>query len=122
MVLLWGNAATYFSDGSFGATTPEIQRSLKALYNNAGVNIMVSAFGATEFPTNAGYDPTVCAGKLGDFVNNNNLDGVDIDWEDNLAMEAGTGEAWLITFSKELRRLLPNHIISHAPQAPYFCE
>ena len=30
----------------------------------------------------------------------NNLDGVDIDWEDNAAMEAGTGEAWLIKFQK----------------------
>lgn len=37
-------------------------------------------------------------------------------------MEAGTGEAWLITFQKKLRELLPNHVISHAPQGPYFKE
>lgn len=47
---------------------------------------MVSAFGATEFPTTNGLDPTMCAQKLGDFVLQNNLDGVDIDWEDNQAM------------------------------------
>ena len=35
-------------------------------------------------------------------------------------MEAGTGEAWLISFQKKLREILPNHIITHAPQAPYF--
>lgn len=35
-------------------------------------------------------------------------------------MEAGTGEAWLIRFQTQLRAQLPNHIITHAPQAPYF--
>lgn len=35
-------------------------------------------------------------------------------------MEAGKGEAWLVTFTKTLRNLLPNAIITHAPQAPYF--
>lgn len=48
------------------------------------------------------------------------MDGVDIDYEDNDAMNAGTAEKWLITFQTRLRQLLPNHIISHAPQAPYF--
>lgn len=50
----------------------------------------------------------------------NNLDGVDIDWEDTAALQAGTGEAWLITLTKTLRQLLPNAIITHAPQGPYF--
>jgi chitinase len=37
-------------------------------------------------------------------------------------MERGTGEAWLITLTKELRRYLPQgeYILTHAPQAPYF--
>lgn len=35
-------------------------------------------------------------------------------------MEAGRAEQWLITFTKTLRNLLPNHTISHAPQGPYF--
>ena len=81
---------------------------------------MVSAFGATEHPTTAGVDPVVCATKLADFVSTYNLDGVDIDWEDTAAFQAGTGEAWLITLTKTLRQLLPNAIITHAPQAPYF--
>ena len=61
---------------------------------------MISAFGATEHPTSANIDPTVCAQKLGNYVLNNHLDGVDLDWEDNAAMEAGLGEQWLITFTK----------------------
>lgn len=83
---------------------------------------MVSAFGATEMPTTAGVDPVACAVQLGTFVQDNNLDGVDIDWEDNAAMEAGKGEAWLIKFQTKLREMLPAHIITHAPQAPYFKE
>ena len=95
---------------------------MKKLYNDHGIKIMISAFGATEFPTTEGIDAVDCAKKLGEFVLNNNLDGVDIDWEDNGAMEAGTGEQWLITFQRELRKIIPNHIITHAPQGPYFSE
>ena len=47
---------------------------------------------------------------------------MDIDWEDNAAMEAGKGEDWLIKFQNQLRADLPNHIITHAPQGPYFCK
>ena len=81
---------------------------------------MISAFGATEFPTTSKIDPIDCAVKLGKFVLENNLDGVDIDWEDNGAMQQGSGQKWLISFHNKLRSILPNHIISHAPQAPYF--
>lgn len=35
-------------------------------------------------------------------------------------MEAGTGADWIIQFTKTLRAMLPNHIITHAPQGPYF--
>lgn len=48
------------------------------------------------------------------------LDGVDINYEDSKAFEDGVGEFWLIKFTKKIRELLPNHIISHAPQASDF--
>lgn len=35
-------------------------------------------------------------------------------------MNAGKGQDWLIKFQTELRKGLPNHLITHAPQAPYF--
>jgi hypothetical protein len=44
------------------------------------VQIVVSAFGATDFPTSQGADPTETAQQLAKFVVNNNLDGVDLDW------------------------------------------
>ncbi|CAM6004217.1 unnamed protein product [Sphagnum balticum] len=71
-------------------------------------------------PTSNGEDPVQCASKLANFVKDNNLDGVDIDWEDNDAMEKGIGEEWLITFTQVLRDNLPTQYITHAPQAPYF--
>lgn len=62
---------------------------------------MVSAFGSTDMPT--GKDPVVVATNLANFVLINNLDGCDIDYEDNAAMEAGLAEAWLISFTRKLR-------------------
>ena len=35
-------------------------------------------------------------------------------------MNAGTGEEWLIKFTKAFRAVAPDHILTHAPQAPYF--
>ena len=104
IVNIWAYPMRYFGGASrFGNSDDEVQKNLRKLYNDGGVKILVSAFGATEFPTSGGVDPIDCANKLGDFVQKNNLDGVDIDWEDNAAMEAGKGEAWLITFTRRLR-------------------
>ena len=93
MVKVWDDPITYLgSETGEGTTKDEIQKNLKKKYNDGGVKIMISAFGATEHPTSANIDPTTCATKLGNYVLNNNLDGVDLDWEDNAAMEAGLGE------------------------------
>lgn len=122
IALLWDDPMKFFgSPNVFGSTKDQAQKAIKQKYNSEGIKLMVSAFGATEFPTTLKIDPIACAEKLGNYVLSNNLDGVDIDWEDNQAMEAGTGEQWLITFTQRLRAMLPNHIITHAPQAPYFC-
>jgi len=47
---------------------------------------------------------------------------VDLDYEDNEAMNAGKGEQWIITCTKTLRQYLPveYYILTQAPQAPYF--
>ena len=47
---------------------------------------MISAFGATEFPTSAGYNPDTHCKNLGNYVVQHNLDGIDLDYEDNDAM------------------------------------
>ena len=35
-------------------------------------------------------------------------------------MNLGNGEQWLVNFTKAVRSMMPDHILSHAPQAPYF--
>ena len=46
MVQMWRDAKLYFGDQTkFGGSSSEIQKSIKALYNKAGIKIMVSAFG-----------------------------------------------------------------------------
>jgi hypothetical protein len=89
---LWANPVKFFLNTSvFGATNDEIQKNLKKKYNDNNIKILISAFGSSELPTTAKIDALSCAKKLADFVLGNNLDGVDIDYEDNNAMNAGNG-------------------------------
>jgi len=119
---LWGNALHYVSsDNPWGSTTQQIQSAWVGKFHAKGIKVMVSAFGATNYPT--GDDPIQVANNLAAFVKNNQLDGCDVDYEDNDAMNQGRAEAWLISFTQQLRKQLPReqgYIISHAPQAPYF--
>lgn len=121
---VWSNAIHYTTDDNpWGNTTQAIQSHWIRQYHASGMKILVSAFGATEFPTTAGIDPVQCGTDLANFVKLNNLDGVDLDYEDSGAMERGTGENWLISITRRLRELLPKeqgYIITHAPQAPFF--
>lgn len=121
IALIWSNPLQYFSsENPFGKTNPEIQNNLANLYHSKNIKILVSAFGATDYPTNT--DPDFTCTKLANFVKDNKLDGVDLDYEDNAAMEQGIAEDWLIKCTKAIRRVLPvgQYILTHAPQAPYF--
>ncbi|KAJ3378006.1 hypothetical protein HDU84_008029 [Entophlyctis sp. JEL0112] len=91
-------------------------------YHAAGKKVMISAFGGGINPTSDGLDAVSTANSLASYVIKNGFDGADIDWEDSSAFNAnGDGEAWLITFTRQLRANLPSpYLISHAPQAPYF--
>lgn len=87
---IWANFGQYGMDMlGFGKTTAEVQKKIRQLYNDHGVKILVSAFGATEFPTSRKMNATECGTKLGQFVEENHLDGADADWEDNKALERG---------------------------------
>lgn len=65
-------------------------------YHNAGIALMVSAFGSTDQPTTMGKDPLATAQQLAKFVVDYQFDGVDIDYEDMGAMNSDKAEAWLI--------------------------
>ncbi|KAF4610520.1 hypothetical protein D9613_006969 [Agrocybe pediades] len=101
------------------------QRStIKAQYAAAGIKLIVSVFGATDAPTTNGADPIATANTMAAWVKQFNLDGIDVDYEDFDAINAGDGkaEAWVASFTKQLRTQLPQgtFLLTHAPVAPWF--
>ena len=105
-------------------TADQLRSAIKALYNNAGIKIFISAFGGADHPMQNGADPTVTASQLAAYAAAYQYNGVDVDWEEAIdgkfAAGAG-GEQWLCTLTNALRNALPSEMgISHAPQAPYF--
>ncbi|TBU23822.1 chitinase [Dichomitus squalens] len=109
--------------GAYAALAPDVKAAKKAEYANAGINLVVSAFGATDKPTSSGADPVGTANTFAQFVLTNQLDGIDVDYEDLDAINKGDGaaEAWVTTFTSTLRQTLPQgqFILSHAPLAPW---
>ena len=85
---------------------------------DAGISLLVSAFGSTEAPTSSGADPTDTANTMAAWVIEYDLDGIDVDYEDFDAINAGDGsaESWLTTFTQVLRDQLPQgqYILTHA--------
>ncbi|TBU31258.1 glycoside hydrolase [Dichomitus squalens] len=102
------------------------RQQLHQQYNQAGVSLVVSVFGETELPVTKGLDPTQLAGQMAQFVLSNDVDGIDVDWEETTLVtdptKSGVGEAWLATFTQTLRQTLPQgqFILSHAPLGPWF--
>ncbi|KAF5336655.1 hypothetical protein D9758_016739 [Tetrapyrgos nigripes] len=105
------------------------QKALKKAYTDAGIKLIVSIFGGSEeeMHITSKVNETAAAGlakRVGDWVIKNNLDGVDVDFEDFDAMKDGTGVPWLVTFQKALRSALPSssYVISHTPGAWLFAN
>ncbi|KAL1413211.1 hypothetical protein Q8F55_000963 [Vanrija albida] len=88
-------------------------------YHDAGIALMVSAFGSTDAPTSGGQNPVALAGKIAEFVRKWQLDGVDIDYEEfQIALRNNLGPNYLISHggSRSAAPLTP------APVAPWFCR
>lgn len=89
--------------------------SIVAEYHAEGIFITVSAFGSTDTPTTDGIDPVAAAESMADFVVEFNLDGIDVDYEDSVALANGEAVGWLISFTETLRANLPTgFIMTHA--------
>ncbi|KAF8967624.1 glycoside hydrolase superfamily [Flammula alnicola] len=118
------------TDGAFDkalewTTLSSSQRStVKSQYAAAGIKVIVSLFGSTDAPTTNGADPIATANTMAAWVKEFDLDGADVDYEDFDAVNAGNGkaEAWLASFTTQLRNQLPagTFILTHAPVAPWF--
>ncbi|TFK83689.1 glycoside hydrolase family 18 protein [Polyporus arcularius HHB13444] len=98
--------------------------TIKSEYSAAGISLIVSAFGATDAPTTGGANAASTANTMAAWVKQYDLDGLDVDYEDFTAMDKsdGSAEAWLATFTQQIRTQLPQgqFILTHAPVAPWF--
>ena len=126
--VVWSQPERFFDvqNSQFGSTATEIRTNLINEYHSNGVKVLISAFGATSFPTTQGVPATACGENLAQFAIDMQLDGVDLDYEDNAAMEAGTAVPWLIEMMdamvKKFKATGKKYIITNAPQAPYFID
>ncbi|KAJ3015597.1 UNVERIFIED_CONTAM: hypothetical protein HDU68_012653 [Siphonaria sp. JEL0065] len=122
VICFWLDNAVYDMANNWMNLDERTRQEYLNAYHQAGKIVLVSAFGSTEFPTTGhGVDPVTSANNIADFAIKYGFDGVDVDYEDNPAMNQGIGEDWVITYTRTLRSRLPYpYIISHAPQAPYF--
>lgn len=102
----------------WASLTADQRTTVKTQYQQAGISLIVSAFGSTEQPTTQGLDPATTATTMAQFVTQFDLDGIDVDYEDLDAMNLGNGSAeqWLATFTQSLRQTLPvgQFIVTHA--------
>lgn len=122
---VFANPVKYFGDSSvFGSTKEEILTNIFAKYNDAGIKVLVSAFGATAPSSPSEWlDATDTCTALATFAKEHKFHGVDLDYECNSCLERGTGEAWLVDCAKAVRLVMPaadGYLLTHAPQGPYF--
>ncbi|SDR35382.1 glycosyl hydrolase family 18 protein [Pseudovibrio sp. Tun.PSC04-5.I4] len=114
-----------------GKLTPSVE--LQAMFNapnlisdlkKAGKRVLVS-IGGEVFTTTAwaalANDVDGTAQQIATMVKAQNLDGVDIDWEDT-NYTGYNAPTFLVDLSKALKKQLPagQNFVTHAPQAPYF--
>jgi chitinase len=92
-------------DFKFGKTNEEIRTSWLKIYHDNGIKVLLSAFGATWMPT--GSDAVATCNRIADTALQYQFDGVDLDYEDNEAMNVGKAEDWLIKCTRAIRAKLP---------------
>jgi chitinase len=110
--------------GAGGAFDDNLQSNIRTL-QNAGKNVLIS-FGGAIFPSSAYQSYAQNVNGLVDQIVNNfvtryGFNGVDIDFEDDAGF-TGTydGIGFLSALTSGLAQALPGHIITHAPQTPYW--
>jgi hypothetical protein len=78
---------------AWASLTDADRSTIKAKYKAAGIKLMVSAFGSTDVPTTSRADPVLTANTMAEWVKQYQLDGIDVDYEDFDAFNAGDGSA-----------------------------
>ncbi|WP_299136425.1 glycoside hydrolase family 18 protein [uncultured Tenacibaculum sp.] len=118
--------------GGIAASTspPELTQTTKnaiAKLKANGQKVLIS-FGGGEmssvaYSKIAGHEKELAI-SIAEFIKNNNLDGIDIDFEDTASFMGNAnydGVAFLVNLTQALRSELPSsqYLITHAPQPPY---
>lgn len=118
--------------GGIAASTspPELTQTTKnaiAKLKANGQKVLIS-FGGGEmssvaYSKIAGHEKELAI-SIAEFIKNNNLDGIDIDFEDTASFTGNAnydGVAFLVNLTQALRSELPSsqYLITHAPQPPY---
>lgn len=106
----------------YWATVPKLQAQGKKVLISFGGGTMQSG----DYTPLAGHEPEL-ARAIADYVEEQGLDGVDIDYEASdsfftaRAADVLDGRAFIIALHQELRKALPapKYSLSHAPQPPY---
>jgi chitinase len=130
-----GNLNVYGDGGAFDGNTGNVSNpnDIQTL-QNAGKNVLVSFGGDSgTFPSSAwqscAQNVDTVVNNIVAFVNDNGLNGVDIDYEDDNGFTGGPdgqpvydGVQFLIALTQGLAQQLPRgqNIITHAPQTPYW--
>ncbi len=79
----------------------------------------MTVFGSTDDPISAGLDAVTLADKIANLT----LWEVDINIKQHFEPVNGTGEKWLIIFTRQIRaKLGDDYIITHSPIASYFID
>ncbi|KAF8236846.1 glycoside hydrolase [Tricholoma matsutake] len=120
--------AFYFSDRAAYAAEKWQNYQQKQQYvddlHKQNIKIMVSVGGGDVKPTTDKWVPADAANNVAQFVKQNALDGVDLDWEDSQAYALDGQQCldWIVNYTQVLRNNLGNeYIISHSPASAYFC-
>ncbi|KAJ7469346.1 glycoside hydrolase family 18 protein [Mycena galericulata] len=116
-----GTPAAYSQAAQWQSLSASQRADVKASYAQAGTKLFVSVFGSTETPTTLGIDPNDTATAMAQWVKEYGVDGIDVDYEDYMAMWNGTSEQWVIDFTTQLyNELGGEYLITHAPIAGWF--
>ena len=61
--------------------TADERSSVKTQYADAGIKLIVSAFGSSDVPPSTGADPIGTANTMAAWVKQYDVDGIDVDYE-----------------------------------------
>jgi chitinase len=119
LMAFWQTDGAQATPASWESFTDEQRQSILSAYHDAGIALMVSAFGDADKVISTKTDPVGTAQAIAAWVKKYAVDGVDIDLEDFTPLQNDRDYSldWLTKFHNELATQLPGAPISSTPTA-----